>query len=558
LLRASTFLVLMVLVTGCVASDVEPASTAPPPASVFAPIAGALDVATVPYDFGLMVATAPEIPEPALVRIRGEAYVPDGDGPYPLVLLMHGNHFTCTTPLGRTGGLAPCVDTPLTVSEPSFEGYRTLGKDLAARGFVVASINANDVNDANGGHDLGAQQRAQLFLRTLDEIAASQIGAKVDVERVGLMGHSRGGDGAARAVTLDAGAHGIDALFALAPSDFTRHLVTGVAFATLLPYCDGDMYDLEGAWMYDDARYLDGAGPLHQIVAMGANHNFYNSVWTGDDADWGEPDAECEPDSVHRSTVEEQDLGGVLYMGAFFRRYLADEVALDGFLRGDAIAPREACAASRAGCAAAFHVSYHPPADARLLIEDGDGDDLGATNDAGGATTIAGFTTFETCKPEAWDQTRLSTLEGPLLMAPPNEKGTCPYEQTTSTAPQITAAWKGPASARWDLPADRQDVRAFEALNVRVGVEPGQAAPPAMRVTLLGADGSRASVDATAISSALFLPPGEIDDIVKVTLNSVRIPLSSFAGVDLASVAAVELSFEGEGALRIADAMLQG
>ena len=50
----------------------------------------------------------------------------------------------------------------------------------------------------------------------------------------------------------------------------------------MLPYCDGDVSDLQGVHFYDDARY-NVAGDdsfKHTFLMMGANHNFYNTVWT--------------------------------------------------------------------------------------------------------------------------------------------------------------------------------------------------------------------------------------------------------------------------------------
>src|SRR3546814_11104788 len=56
-------------------------------------------------------------------------------------------------------------------------------------------------------------------------------------------------------------------------------------FAVLLPYCDGDVSNLQGAFMYDESRNLAETTPSRkfQLVTMGANHNFYNTTWSGDD-----------------------------------------------------------------------------------------------------------------------------------------------------------------------------------------------------------------------------------------------------------------------------------
>jgi len=49
--------------------------------------------------------------------------------------------------------------------------------------------------------------------------------------------------------------YGIKAVFPLAPVDFNRPNVNNAALNVMLPYCDGDVADLQGVHFYDDARY---------------------------------------------------------------------------------------------------------------------------------------------------------------------------------------------------------------------------------------------------------------------------------------------------------------
>src|SRR5262249_45352927 len=108
---------------------------------------------------------------------------------------------------------------------------------------------------------------------------------KLDLQDVGLMGHSRGGEGVVRGYLLNqslGSPYGIKAVFALAPIDFQNELINNVPFAVLLPYNDGDVSNLQGAHFFDDSRYnVPGdTGPKFSIEVIGANHNFYNTVWT--------------------------------------------------------------------------------------------------------------------------------------------------------------------------------------------------------------------------------------------------------------------------------------
>lgn len=62
-------------------------------------------------------------------------------------------------------------------------------------------------------------------------------------------------------------------------------------------------------------------------------------------------------------------------------------------------------------------------------------------------------------------------------------------------------------------------------------------------MVLADAGGGSASVRASDFSRALFYPPGNVGPVPKVVLNTVRIPLSAFGGVNLNSVRTVLLTF---------------
>ena len=51
---------------------------------------------------------------------------------------------------------------------------------------------------------------------------------------------------------------------------------------TLLPSCDGDLTDLQGQRFTDTARDLagDDTSLKSSVLLMGANHNYFNTVWS--------------------------------------------------------------------------------------------------------------------------------------------------------------------------------------------------------------------------------------------------------------------------------------
>ena len=64
--------------------------------------------------------------------INGRVWYPDGDGPFPLVLIVHGNH---------------------NMRDFSDPGYGYLGELLASRGFILTSVDQNFVNGGIRGEN---------------------------------------------------------------------------------------------------------------------------------------------------------------------------------------------------------------------------------------------------------------------------------------------------------------------------------------------------------------------------------------------------------------------
>ena len=118
---------------------------------------------------------------------------------------------------------------------PSFLGYDAPARALASNGYAVVSISANAINanDNQLAADYGAQARGQLILDTLRMLQKADAGGQVvyhdaftdrdvslaqaltgdmtpadlvgrfDLDNVGIMGHSRGGEGVVAASTLN-------------------------------------------------------------------------------------------------------------------------------------------------------------------------------------------------------------------------------------------------------------------------------------------------------------------------------------------------------------------
>src|ERR1019366_4143567 len=110
------------------------------------------------------------------VSLNARVWYPDGPGPFPLVLIVHGNH---------------------DMKKFSDPGYAYLGEHLASRGYILASV---DENFLNGGLSGENDVRGWVLLQHLaawkqwNADSGNPFHGKVDMDRLALIGHSRGGE----------------------------------------------------------------------------------------------------------------------------------------------------------------------------------------------------------------------------------------------------------------------------------------------------------------------------------------------------------------------------
>jgi Kelch motif protein/galactose oxidase-like protein len=241
---------------------------------------------------------------------------------YPLLVFLHGNHGTCGT------GENPRSDFDCTytsqgfcpegfVVTPNHRGYDYVATELAARGFIVVSVNANrgitcgDGEEGDFGFNLARGRLLLEHLRQLSEwdrglseppesVGVSLLG-KLDFSQLGMMGHSRGGEGVRAAYEQYRDANSpwparivepvvFRGLFEIGPVDGQTSRVLNAdstAWNVLLPMCDGDVSDLEGVRPFDRMLGLSSEQretPKSTIVAWGTNHNYFNSEWQESDS----------------------------------------------------------------------------------------------------------------------------------------------------------------------------------------------------------------------------------------------------------------------------------
>jgi dienelactone hydrolase len=223
---------------------------------------------------------------PRAFPLNARVWYPEGEGPFPLVLIVHGNH---------------------DMKDFSDPGYGYLGELLASRGIILASIDMNFINGSIRGEN---DARGWLLLkhleawRTFNDSTDSPLHGRVDMSRIALIGHSRGGEAVAHAAAFNRLSHypddarvrfdfGFDirSIVAIAPVDgqyrpADRFMpVEDVSYLVFHGSHDGDVTSFMGLRQYQRVRFTEGnSGFKSAVYVYRANHGQWNTVWGAHDS----------------------------------------------------------------------------------------------------------------------------------------------------------------------------------------------------------------------------------------------------------------------------------
>ncbi|WKN48767.1 Ig-like domain-containing protein [Nocardioides sp. Arc9.136] len=411
--------------------------------------------------------TPQTVAAPEELEIRGQLHHPDftqRTEQSPVIVLVHGNHGSCDA--GSDTRTATC-----TTYKRNEAGYAYLGENLATWGYTVFSVSQDQLmlrQDNPKGK--GMHQRRLLISATLDALAAADEGTLVDgphvtigdtltghldMTRIGLMGHSRGGDAVTNFLDhnrtrTDGPRYPLRGVISLAQTDYERKVPYGVPYLSILPFCDGDVSNLQGARTFERGQYLGSSDlfPRIQSSQLGAIHNWYNTVWYADGgadgqsnndaacgnsapfsstnvhphnlrlsgaANYGDPDKNYVIDNSDTYNPEvntkisgdpermgDQEKIGLATMAAFFRRYVGGEGAFEPYMTGELSdtpshrqIPDSACPTSVSGtridCAEYVSTSYFPSAAERVDVIRPEIENPLGLNALGGSLSGAGF-----------------------------------------------------------------------------------------------------------------------------------------------------------------------
>lgn len=188
---------------------------------------------------------------------------PSFDGTYPLVVISHGN--------------GHC-----------FDWYDFLGEHIASYGYIVM---AHD-NDTRPGIETSSTTTLEFtdkILREQATLGGGVINGHIDSSRIAWVGHSRGGEGVARAYDrlVDEGwpaefysADDIVVISSIAPTDFLGRAESNPhdkPYHLLYGSADGDVCGCPNNAIAQSFGLFERAlGPRHSTYVHGADHNDFN------------------------------------------------------------------------------------------------------------------------------------------------------------------------------------------------------------------------------------------------------------------------------------------
>lgn len=215
--------------------------------------------------------------------LNGRVWMPKGQGKFPVILIVHGNH-----------GMEDYSDP----------GYAYLGELLASRGFITVSIDENFVNGTWSGDFRGKEMpvRGWLLLKHLEQWKiwnndkTHELYQKADLDNIILTGHSRGGEAAPIAAHFNklkffpdnanvkfSFNFGIKGVVAIAPTDkrYDRRIkLENINYLTLQGSYDSDEASFFGQRQFQRITFTDSSFYFKSgLYIHGANHGQFNSSW---------------------------------------------------------------------------------------------------------------------------------------------------------------------------------------------------------------------------------------------------------------------------------------
>ncbi len=256
-------------------------------------------------------------------------------------------------PADASGKMADVENRPLVViahgywdwdeADQSYLGYGYLARHLARWGMFVFSVNLAETNDKTIVDVLQSQSsRGEVILRAIDELLAdADLRGRLNRDRIGLVGHSMGGEGVVAAAVLNlarSNPYGIKGVVSLAPTQYRPDLqLTETNYLQLfgsMDYLLDALTDVTGngtganprfgGWRIYDRAWRP---KTHLWIDKGTHQGFNPNWWNSPNSGEGPLHAESLTLAQHAEIVR-------CMVNAFFQDALEGQSDYAGYLRG--------------------------------------------------------------------------------------------------------------------------------------------------------------------------------------------------------------------------------
>jgi len=215
------------------------------------------------------------------VMLRGLIAIPEGEGPFPVALFLHGAYLFCTASLVDEVDAFPC---PKENDLRQFEGFAELAEGLAARGYLVMVPDLSAEYTFGYGEPLFGERSLQIIEAHLEALAGStgfgtDLSGVVDLSRLVIASHSRGGPLSVLYATDDRANYDVSALAMLTPAYINDDVVIPPAMPTALVMaeCDGDV-GIPAPMIYVDEQLAIPRSAITMLYTLpGGTHNAFSS-----------------------------------------------------------------------------------------------------------------------------------------------------------------------------------------------------------------------------------------------------------------------------------------
>lgn len=200
-------------------------------------------------------------------NIRGIIGVPEGDGPFPLILITHGSH--------SNDDESKRFDT----------GFDYLVEDWAKNGYIAVSMDMSkpyiwkygDSDDDEKSIPVANDHIENLILANEGNNPGygADLKGKIDFDKLALVGHSRGGETIFDIADdqVSRGIH-VKAMLSIAPTSLFEREMPDMDIAIIVSEYDGDV-QFDGYNMY--SMLSAKSKGLHFVtLLMKGNHNYFN------------------------------------------------------------------------------------------------------------------------------------------------------------------------------------------------------------------------------------------------------------------------------------------